>query len=50
MVGKNDYLQVLGGGGGGFIHRKVLHVAIKGNTKDQFRYHKIHTWLRGLGE
>ena len=45
MVGINDYLQILGRG---IYPQKVLHVALKGNTKDQIRYLKIHTWLRGL--
>ena len=46
MVGINDYLQILGRGT--VVHRKVLHVALKGNTKEQIRHLKIHTWLRGL--
>ena len=45
MVGINDYLQILGRG---IYPRKSLTCSLKGNTKDQIQYIKIHTWLRGL--
>ena len=46
MVGINDYLQILGRGI--YPQKSLTHVALKGNTKDQIRHLKIHTWLRGL--
>ena len=45
MVGINHYVQILGRG---IYPQKSLTCSFKGNTKDQIRHLKIHTWLRGL--